>query len=193
MRVVPSTYHQCIKFPFNGIEVVVPSDKSMSINTLSTNKTLVPHNCSYHEPTLSLMECEQKMKMMSLGMGEHPLDSVVVLPTYPQSYGKPSTKKKPFASSMTLFGTFVQSLVPLEAKKEQAIKDQIYRGEEDEEDVIVTSTISPKQYERGYKMLENMGYQGHGSLTGNKKSLAEHLSHTHGHDACDIASLGLQL
>ena len=70
MQVVPSTYHQCIKFPFNGTKIVVPNDNLMSINTLSTAKTLVPHNHSSDEPTLFFTECEQKLKMMSLGMDE---------------------------------------------------------------------------------------------------------------------------
>lgn len=73
---------------------------------------------------------------------------------------------------MTLFGTFVQSSVPLEVEKEeQEIKDWIYREEEDEEEFIVTTPISPKRYGKGYKFLAKMGYQGHGSLIGNKKAL----------------------
>lgn len=90
---------------------------------LSTAKTLVPHNHSSHELQPSFIECEQKLKMMSLGMGKCTLDSIVALSISPRSYGKPSTKKKPSASTMTLFGTFVQSSVPLETEKEeQAIK-----------------------------------------------------------------------
>lgn len=47
------------------------------------------------------------MEMMSLGMGKYTLESITTLPISPQSYGKPSTKKKPSAYSMTLFETFV--------------------------------------------------------------------------------------
>ena len=86
-------------------------------------------------------------------MGKYTLDSIVALPVFPRSYGKPTTAKKPSASAMTLFGTFEQSLVTLEAEKEeQAIKDWIYREEEDEE-VTVTTPISPKRYGKGYKFL----------------------------------------
>lgn len=80
---IPSTYHQCIKFPFNGTEIVIPGDNSMSINTLFFADTLVPHNHSSHELKLSLTKCEQKMKMMSLGMGEYSLDSITSLPVFP--------------------------------------------------------------------------------------------------------------
>ena len=158
MQATPSTYHQCLKFPFNGTEVVILGDNSMSINTLSTTKTLVPNNQSSSEPTPSLTDCAQKMKMMSLGMGEYTLDSVASLPLSPRSYGRPSAKKKLSVSSMTLFGTFVQSSNYLEAEKEeQAIRDQIYRGDNDEKEVTVTTPISPKQYGKGYKLLANMG------------------------------------
>ena len=163
----------------------------MSINTLTAVEMLVSHNCSSHELTPSFTECEQKLKMMSLGMGEYTLDSIAALPVSPRSYGKPTIAKKPSASAMTLFGTFVQSSVPLEAEKEeQAIKDWIYREEEDEE-VTVTTPISPKKYGKGYKFLKIMGYQGHGSLNGCKNALVEPLSHTQGRDTQDTAGLGL--
>ena len=42
-------------------------------------------------------------------------------------------------------------------------------------------------------MLANMGYQGHGSLTGNKKDLVEPISHTQGHDTWDTTGLGFGL
>ena len=69
----------------------------------------------------------------------------------------------------------------------------IYREEEDEEEVTVTTLISLKWYGKEYKFLENMVYQGHGSLTSNTKALVEPLSHTQGRDAWDTTSLGLGL
>ncbi len=50
-QVVASMYHQCIKFPFNGTEIVFPKDNSMCVNMLSISKTLVPHNRSSHKLT----------------------------------------------------------------------------------------------------------------------------------------------
>ena len=54
MQAVPSTYHQCIKFPFNGTKIVIPGNNSMSINTLFVAETLIPHTHSPHklEPSL---------------------------------------------------------------------------------------------------------------------------------------------
>lgn len=57
------------------------------------------------------------------------------------------------------------------------------------EEVTVTTPISPKCYGKGYNFLKNMGYQGHGSLIGNKKSLIEPLSHTEGHKTRDTLGL----
>lgn len=95
---------------------------------------------------------------------------------------------------MTLFGTFFQSSVPLVAEKEeQAIKDWIYREEKDEEEVTVTTPISLKCYEKGYKLLTNMGYHDHRSLTGNKRALVEPLSITEGCNTQYTASLGFGL
>ena len=32
MQVVSSTYHQCVKFPYNRIEICIPVDNTLSIN-----------------------------------------------------------------------------------------------------------------------------------------------------------------
>ena len=57
-------------------------------------------------------------------MGEYTLDSISAMPIFAKSYGKPIGKMKSSKSTTTIFDTFVQSSVPLEAKKEeQAVKD----------------------------------------------------------------------
>jgi hypothetical protein len=121
MQAVPSTYHQCVKFPHNGAEIVVPGDNAIAINTLTAAETFVPHNKPSPDHNASLVAMEQKLKMMSIGMGEYTLDSIAAMPTSPKSYGRPSDKAKPSASAMTVFGTFVQSSVPLEAEKEEQV------------------------------------------------------------------------
>lgn len=57
IKVVPSTYHQCIKFPFTSIEVSIPRDTSMSINTLT--KSLVPYNRDVEEKKDTPAKCEK--------------------------------------------------------------------------------------------------------------------------------------
>ena len=43
MQAVPSTYHQCVKFPYNRIEICIPGDNTLSINSISAS-THVPLN-----------------------------------------------------------------------------------------------------------------------------------------------------
>ena len=50
MQVVPSTYHQCIKFLHNGTEVIILGDNAISINTLTTDEMFIPHNKPAHDP-----------------------------------------------------------------------------------------------------------------------------------------------
>ena len=93
-------------------------------------------------------------------MGEYMLNSIATMPISPKSYGKVIGKMKSPESAMTIFDTFVQSSVPLEAEKEeQEIRDWIYKGEEDDIS-MVTTPISPKYYGKGYMLLQQMGYQG---------------------------------
>ena len=43
MKVVSSTYHQCVKFPYNGKEICILGDNTLSINSISAS-THVPLN-----------------------------------------------------------------------------------------------------------------------------------------------------
>ena len=154
---------------------MIPRDNTMSINTLTTTKMCVPHNRPSHDPSASLLAAKQKLKMMSIGMIKYTLDSITTMPISPKSYDRPLDKMKFSASTMTMFGTFVQASVPLKGKKEeQAIKDWIYKGEEDI--VTITTPISPKNYGKHYEILQQMGYQGQGPLRNNRHTLAKPLS-----------------
>lgn len=190
MQAVPSTYHQCVKFSHNGVEIVILGDNAITINTLTAAETFVPHNKPSHDHNASLIAAEKKLKMMSIGMGEYTLDSIAAMPTSPKSYGRPSDKAKPSASTMTFFGTFVQSSIPLEAEKEeQAVREWVYR-EEEEDSTTVATPISPKCYGKGYEFLQQMGYQGHEPLNNNGHALVEPLSHTDGRPSKDTTGLG---
>ena len=70
MQAIPSTYHQCIKFLYNRDEIMILEDNTMSINTLIIAKILLPHNRPSHDPSASLLAFEEKLKMVSIGMGE---------------------------------------------------------------------------------------------------------------------------
>ena len=55
MRVVPSTYHQCVKFPFHGSEVTIPATTSYTCNMLKATEKFVLANresTDYHDNKL---------------------------------------------------------------------------------------------------------------------------------------------
>ena len=55
MHVGPSTYHQCIKFPFHGSEVTIPTTTSYTCNMLKATKKFGPTNresTDYHDNKL---------------------------------------------------------------------------------------------------------------------------------------------
>lgn len=123
----------------------------MSINTLTVVESLLPNNRSTNEAISSLTECEKKLKIMRIGVEEYTLDSINALLVSLCSYGKPFQCMKPSSLALTIYDTFVQSLVPLEDEKEgQAIRDQIYIEEDPVDKSILTTRISPKKYGKGY-------------------------------------------
>ena len=72
MCVVPSTYHQCVKFPFHGSEVTIPATTSYTCNMLKAAENFVPSNresTEYHDNKLK--QIEKSLKLMETGMGEY--------------------------------------------------------------------------------------------------------------------------
>ena len=52
MRALPSTYHQCVKFPFHGSELTIPATTTYTCNMLKDVETFVPTNresIEYHD------------------------------------------------------------------------------------------------------------------------------------------------
>ncbi|GLJ20142.1 hypothetical protein SUGI_0365620 [Cryptomeria japonica] len=86
MSAVPSTYHQCIKFPHNGVEVTIKADPNLFIYcnnlrtrseiTIPTNREAVPSS-TYVDPeslkasTSKQAELKEKFKIKDLGCGEY--------------------------------------------------------------------------------------------------------------------------
>ena len=89
MEAMPSIYHQCVKFPYNGIEIYIPRDNTLSINSILMS-THVPLNREANYFDVVLVECKDKFKPIDLGMGGYRLNSLTALPISPRSYGKPS-------------------------------------------------------------------------------------------------------
>lgn len=175
MQAVPSTYHQCVKFPYNGVEVCIPGDSTLSVNTISVGSH-IPLNREADIFYTTFEQCKDKFKAMDFGMGDYKIDSFTKLPISPRSYGKPSQDMKPSSSAMTLFDKFVESLVLIQEEKEEvAIRDWIYR----EEKYLHNENFapSPRAYGRGYTLVKNMGYPRHGPLSHQLDAKAEALNH----------------
>lgn len=86
MRVVPSTYHRCIKFPHNGVEVTVKADPNPFIYcnnlrprseiTIPINQEVVPSSTyvdleSLKVSTSKQAEIKEKFKIKNMGCGEY--------------------------------------------------------------------------------------------------------------------------
>ena len=104
MQAVPSTYHQCIKFPFHGSEVTVPANTSYDCNMLtkSADSFVLANRESIEFYDAKLHTMEKNLKLNDTGMGGYQMKlvlSITSLPLSPCSYGKPLENMRP--SSLT--------------------------------------------------------------------------------------------
>lgn len=143
MQAVPSTYHQCLKFPYNGVEVSISANISVACNVLKqTMDTLVPHNRAMSingNPKDIMRDLENKLKITDVDMGGYkiePILSLTDLPTSPKHYGRPSEDHKPSnVLAQTIYdGTFIESSASLTTEIEEAVVLQwLYKEDEDRE------------------------------------------------------------
>lgn len=123
MQAVPSTYHQCLKFPYNGVEVSVPVDPSYTCNTLRKGTgNLVPNNRATLE--ILLKEMEQKLKITTDGMGGYQIETVLILTTIPPSpkeIGRPLESMRLQTTQVNIIynGAFIQPLTSLANEMEE--------------------------------------------------------------------------
>lgn len=89
MKAVPSTYHQCLKFPYNKVEVSILVDTSYTCNALTQrNDTFVPHNraTSTVESLATLMkDLKKKLKIIVTGIDGYKIEHVLSLMYLPPS------------------------------------------------------------------------------------------------------------
>lgn len=89
MKAVPSTYHQFLKFPYNEVEVNIPTDTNSPYNALTKSvDTFVPHNraTSTAESLETLMkDLEKKLKIANTSMDGYKIEPVLSLISLPPS------------------------------------------------------------------------------------------------------------
>lgn len=99
MGVVPSSYHQCIKFPFHGSKVTILASTSYTYNMKKYLENFVLANresTDYHDNKLK--QIEQSLKLRETRMGEYQIEqvfSLTSLPESPRHYGRSSKVKRP--------------------------------------------------------------------------------------------------
>lgn len=107
LQVMSSTYHQCIKFPFNGREITIKGD-SQPFQYCK----LLEGKHQYHSPlnrpsptplsdtsnvASTLSQVDPPIKILDNGCGEYKLEDVLLignLPLSPKSFDKPKELKK---------------------------------------------------------------------------------------------------
>lgn len=107
LQVIPSTHHQCIKFPFIGREVIIKGDpKPFQYCKLLEGKH--PYHFPLNRPspnppsdtsniTSTSSQAEPKIKILDNDCGEYKLEDVLLignLPLSPKSFDKPKEIKK---------------------------------------------------------------------------------------------------
>lgn len=120
MHVVPSTYHQCIKFPHNGVEITILGDPNPfmycsnlkpKIESIIPSNREAPSSQAYIDPnslkesTSKANETEVKIKVKEQGVGEYYMSHALCigkLPLSPQAYGKPQMTETMTISTTTL-------------------------------------------------------------------------------------------
>ena len=101
MKVVPSIYHQCLKFSYNNLEVTIPGDldpfqfcanlRDATTYQVPTNNEAQPKDSSkYVDVDILLSKATKKMKIEDNRCGEYFMSQVFHIresPVSTQSYG----------------------------------------------------------------------------------------------------------
>lgn len=107
MQVVPSTYHQCLKFPYEGHKITIRGDSQpfqycKMLEGTHTYRCPLNHSTPLLNPFIDHVASTStrtppKIKIIKDGPREYRFEDVLVvgrLPLSPKSYGKPIEIKK---------------------------------------------------------------------------------------------------
>lgn len=120
MEAVPSTYHQCIKFPHNEVEITILDDANpfafcnnirhqpditVSSNREATTSSSYIHPTNLTSPPIPTPKQEKlKMKVKDEGPGEYNISQLFYfgqLPLSPRTHDKPQISLKPVVAANT--------------------------------------------------------------------------------------------
>ncbi|GLJ21626.1 hypothetical protein SUGI_0402520 [Cryptomeria japonica] len=186
MRAVPSTYHQCIKFPHNRVEVTVNGDPNLFIycnNLRSHTEIIIPSNreavpsSAYIDPKSlkpsTSKQGELKGRFQDKGMGEYTLNQTMYLRqvmSSPKEYGRPHPNKQ---TSIIVFKWDPTTFQRWGELEEEGLYKMLYKDiEDDTQDHI---NIPCEKYGKGFKILQKFGYDGKTPLGLRKEGVMEPL------------------
>lgn len=190
MQAVPSTYHQCVKFPYDGQEISISADHNpfQHCNAMgAAQDSLVPHNREKQRSlTLDLQtakpnslfgDFEQKMQIKDQGMGEYSLEPLCLakLPTSPRSHGLPTTSMHLVTQPITKFdGTFIQLGTLAHESEDKDVLSWLYKDEKEGDRAAALDIVLPTHlYGKGYLIMQQMGYDGKGPIGKRKEGVTE--------------------
>lgn len=150
MQAVPSTYHQCLKFPYNGQEITISADSNpfqYCSNIKPVQDVIVPHSrealassSSSHESKESPLnsfsnffekKIQLKDKVIRKYFFEHSL-CLSKLPIFPKSYGQPTTSKEQSSQPIKIFdGAFIKVGTLVDENDDKDILQWIYKDEQE--------------------------------------------------------------
>ena len=135
MQAIPSTYHQCLKFPYEGVEVTIPADLNTTCNTLKESvDKLVPNNRESSikqqnvASTSKMEDIAKEINIKENGMGEYTIElvlSLTSLPISPKSYGQSRKQSK------------LEPKEPKEAYKRNFVAEQVSKQEFEEDEAVL--------------------------------------------------------
>lgn len=191
MQAVSSTYHQCLKSPYNGQEITIQGDPNpfSYCNTIKPKfEVIIQNNHAASPPTLQIVPTsipstskvvEPKLKLKDQGMGEYSIEKtfcISQLPPSPRSYGKPSLggKQQSLYSKRQSRDTFIRWGTLSDETDEKDIKEWLYEEEEDKLNTSESEIQIPlEQYGKGFIIMKKMGYDSHGPIGLRKQGIVE--------------------
>lgn len=193
MRVFSSTYHQCLKFPYNGTKVTISSNPDpfqYCSNLKGTTEHQVPLNWEassfasshYIDPSSlakssipSTTTSKPNIHIHDTRCAEYTIASLFCIAKFlasPKYYGKPHPiKKEPMIFIRNHPTTFTKLGEINKDNIGEDISTWIYKNEEETK----SKNILVEQYLKGFKSMKQQGYDRHCGLGLNKHGMKKPL------------------
>lgn len=174
---VPSTFHQCVKFLVNGVEITIHGDPNpfQHCNNLrASTKNQVPINQEApitsqiesltisKKATTSQVFSEQPLQIKEEGCGEYSLfrnTSTIPLSTYQRNFGRP----QPYSTRVNKGKEIIRyledcSFIKWDDIQEEELDEDVNSWLYKDEEGYLKINLPLDQYGNGFKMLQRHSY-----------------------------------